>query len=165
MQLLHVAMIGLASLAKARPTVFRPEITGVPTTNGENITSNGSLSSDGTSIHDQSNGVCPDTYDAPALPQYVRDGIDYLRVKSSCQAGFQAGHTFCQRVSCSYKSAIYVCNENNEAPVSPSCDAVADHAQYILDNCQETAMGQHITQGQVGDIEGDYYVSVGYGDC
>ncbi|KAK8037403.1 hypothetical protein PG991_000749 [Apiospora marii] len=158
-------MIGLASLATARPTVFRPEITGAPTINDQQLNSNGSLSSDGTSIYDQSDGVCPDTYDAPAYPQYIRDGIKYLRGKSSCQAGFQAGHTFCQRVSCSYKSAIYVCNENNEAPASPSCDAVADHAQHILDNCQETSMGLHITQGQVGDIYGDYYVSVEYGDC
>ncbi|KAK8068400.1 hypothetical protein PG996_007512 [Apiospora saccharicola] len=158
MQLFIAIVIGLAAL------VFQPEITGVPTINVHAIIPNGSLANNGTFIHD-ANGVCPAVYDAPALPQYIRDGIVYVQQKSNCTAGVTAGSIFCQRVSCSYNSAIYVCNESDQAPVSPACNAVADHAQFILDNCDTTTMGQHIVQGQVGDIAGGYYVSVGYGDC
>ncbi|KAK8058104.1 hypothetical protein PG994_008552 [Apiospora phragmitis] len=164
MKLFTVVVIGLSTLVAARSIVFQPEITGVPTINGHKIISNSSLP-DGIAIHDHGSAICPEEYDSPALPQYIRDGIDYLHRKSDCTAGVRPGLIFCQRVSCSYNSGIYVCNEGDQFPVSPPCGIVADYAQLIKDRCDKTTMGQHITQGQVFDTYGGYYVSVGYGDC
>lgn len=55
----------------------------------------------------------------------------------------------CQRVSCSWASGIYVCNDSNEKWASPSCSTVADNAQQILDNCKSVALvnGEQLTQG------------------
>ncbi|KAK0119329.1 hypothetical protein ONS95_008171 [Cadophora gregata] len=62
----------------------------------------------------------------------IREGIAYLRRGS--MACWINPHS-CSRISCSWDSAIYLCNNNNYRFGHP-CFQIADYAQAILDKCQ-----------------------------
>ncbi|KAK6857115.1 hypothetical protein PG995_007302 [Apiospora arundinis] len=176
MQFITVVMLGIVALAGADRVVYNPKITGTPTIhpgpNGTQIIFNGTLPSN-VAIHNPLAGVaiCPQKYDSPAYADKISDGIAYLIQKGdvACSAGYLPDSTFCQRVSCSYNSAIYVCNYGHDAPVSPACNQVGNYAQSILDSCQKFDKGQKITEGQLWDNgdwdQGGYYVQVAGADC
>jgi hypothetical protein len=61
----------------------------------------------------------------------LAEGINYLRgVPGNPHHG--AGPGTCGRVSCSYGSAIYWCNESNTAKTLSGYNAIANSAQHIL---------------------------------
>ncbi|KAL2819135.1 hypothetical protein BJX63DRAFT_28448 [Aspergillus granulosus] len=62
----------------------------------------------------------------------LRDGIEYLRGVGGTPK--QAPKS-CGRVSCSYWTAIYWCNNNDETHYLRSFDTIADGAQFLLDKC------------------------------
>ncbi|KAK3369240.1 hypothetical protein B0T24DRAFT_681268 [Lasiosphaeria ovina] len=64
----------------------------------------------------------------------IRDAITYLRNRISGHTGSGPGPNNCGRVSCSYRSAVWCCNDQN--PVTIQLDGwgpVADAAQTIID--------------------------------
>ncbi|KAI2465351.1 hypothetical protein F4781DRAFT_409590 [Annulohypoxylon bovei var. microspora] len=64
----------------------------------------------------------------------IKEGIEYLSGRTGkCHIG--AGPRVCTRISCSYKSAIWWCNDNSE-PVEENCMLWSHYAQHILDSCQ-----------------------------
>ncbi|KAL4917803.1 hypothetical protein BDW62DRAFT_201359 [Aspergillus aurantiobrunneus] len=74
----------------------------------------------------------------------VKEGIETMR-------GFR-GHPYlgagpgeCARITCSWNSAIWWCNDNLKPKRLPSFDNIADGAQVILDHCtdnRETVVGE-----------------------
>ncbi|KAL3456839.1 hypothetical protein BJX64DRAFT_293689 [Aspergillus heterothallicus] len=70
-----------------------------------------------------------------AVPgNYIKEGIKYLRkVRGKPKLG--AGPNKCKRVSCSYNSAIFWCNDDNKPRSLPSFNNIADGAQVILSKC------------------------------
>lgn len=81
------------------------------------------------------NGVAPGT-DAPRAA--LKTGIAYLNSHKAnspdgqCHINVGPGPSTCQRVSCSAKTAITVCNDNT-TPISPLCTDVASWSQIIYD--------------------------------
>ncbi|KAK3997918.1 hypothetical protein QBC44DRAFT_303042 [Cladorrhinum sp. PSN332] len=69
----------------------------------------------------------------------IRDGISYLRGLSG-EARNGPGPRNCGRVSCSYSSAIWYCNNNNYAKSMPWYH-IANAAQVLLDQCSWTNIG------------------------
>ncbi|KAL4962766.1 uncharacterized protein BDV14DRAFT_99136 [Aspergillus stella-maris] len=64
----------------------------------------------------------------------ISNGIKYLRgVSGRPVAGPGPGN--CARVSCSYDSAIWWCNDAKESKTLNSFGSIADGAQYVLNNC------------------------------
>lgn len=97
----------------------------------------------------------------------IRDGIKYVRHKRHCNVQNRPGYTFCQRMSCSYHSAIFVCNTDQTLPVSPDCNVVAEYAQLVADSCYQASLqgsAPYITQGEVFDAL-DWHVYVGWSNC
>ncbi|KAG4411096.1 hypothetical protein IFR04_015768 [Cadophora malorum] len=91
----------------------------------------------------------------PAEARYIRDGIAYLqRVTALCWVD---GHK-CSRISCSYKSAISLCNVT---PVRKglSCSYMTSYAQDILDRCTYNVGLMRFVGGQYWDTEG-YNINV-----
>ncbi|KAI2631565.1 hypothetical protein GGS26DRAFT_598636 [Hypomontagnella submonticulosa] len=89
----------------------------------------------------------------------IREGIDYLRGKSG-QCHMQAGPGVCSRISCSYDSGIFWCNDNKH-DVTTDCSDWANYAQDILDKC-ETNDGQ--IRGQEFSSE-NWNILIGRGNC
>ncbi|KAK6839424.1 hypothetical protein PG987_005290 [Apiospora arundinis] len=176
MQFIAAVMLSIAALVGANPVVYNPKITGTPTIhpgpNGTQIIFNGTLPSD-VAIHNPSLGVaiCADDYDSPGYADRIAEGVQYLRRKGSakCSAGFLPDATLCQRVSCSWDSAIYVCNTGRDAPISPTCDQVASYASSILNECMQVIWRETVVEGQFWDNgwsdQGGYYVQVASADC
>ena len=93
----------------------------------------------------------------------ILEGIRYLR-KVNGQPTNGPGPGACGRVSCSYKSAIWWCNDNSFTFSLPSFGTIADCAQAVGDSCQDeegnlgiyvSVRGQnfvcfHHSQGTVG---------------
>lgn len=64
---------------------------------------------------------------------HIRQGIDYLRkIHGDCTNGPGPGN--CSRVSCSYQSGIWFCNDNPH-PISVPCSAFGDRAWDIVEKC------------------------------
>ncbi|KAL2867414.1 uncharacterized protein BJX67DRAFT_85278 [Aspergillus lucknowensis] len=70
--------------------------------------------------------------DLPAQRDSISDGIDYLNGVGGTPA---QDPNSCGRVSCSYNSAIYMCNDNDETQYLASFATLASGAQKILDEC------------------------------
>ena len=74
----------------------------------------------------------------------------------------------CQRVSCSWASGIYLCNDSTEKWASPPCATIADYTQEIIDKCQWSApdlfTSDKLTQGELWD-DGGWHVYVGHANC
>ncbi|KAI1395053.1 hypothetical protein F4819DRAFT_506214 [Hypoxylon fuscum] len=154
-----------------------------------NVTDNGPLMSfSGPSFHDIESQILqanpgftwPDqgTTNSPALKKVdhmtcdpnniwwaqifrIEEGIDYLKGKTGrCYIG--PGPRFCSRLSCSYHSAIYWCNDQDQA-VWIDCDRWTSYAQMIVDQCSVEDSSQTV-RGQVFDTD-NWNIMVGYGDC
>ncbi|KAL3464647.1 hypothetical protein BJX64DRAFT_286138 [Aspergillus heterothallicus] len=67
--------------------------------------------------------------------KFIKAGIRYLR-KINGRPHLPAGE--CSRVSCSYNSAIYWCNDKDHDAYLPSFNNIADGAQVILNICFNT---------------------------
>ncbi|KFY43022.1 hypothetical protein V495_04216 [Pseudogymnoascus sp. VKM F-4514 (FW-929)] len=65
-------------------------------------------------------------------------GIKYLRGVGG-QPTNGPGPGNCGRVSCSFNSAIWWCNDNHSAKTLPSFNNIADGAQVILNSCRHPA--------------------------
>ncbi|KAI0108819.1 hypothetical protein F4776DRAFT_675034 [Hypoxylon sp. NC0597] len=90
----------------------------------------------------------------------IQEGIDYLRGKTgTCY--MEAGPRVCARISCSYKSAIWWCNDN-DYPIQEDCSVWSDYAQDILDNCQTNDASSRV-RGQEFSIK-DWNIMVGFDD-
>ncbi|PVH84403.1 hypothetical protein DL98DRAFT_568950 [Cadophora sp. DSE1049] len=79
----------------------------------------------------------------------ISEGVAYLREGwKMCSV---PGRT-CGRVSCSWNSAIYICNNKDEA-INPTCDLIAAFAKVMADKCRvRRGVFQHdVTGGQFWD--------------
>ncbi|KAI1082123.1 hypothetical protein F5B20DRAFT_47770 [Whalleya microplaca] len=70
---------------------------------------------------------------------YIKNGIEYLSslpdsVLCSNQPAPSPGQGSCGRISCSYNSAIWWCNDSPQT-VEFACNLFAKYAQDIVDNC------------------------------
>ncbi|KAK0117755.1 hypothetical protein ONS95_012081 [Cadophora gregata] len=87
--------------------------------------------------------------------RYIRDGIAHLqRVTNPC---WVEGHA-CSRISCSYKSAITLCNVTPQRK-GLSCAYMASYAQDILKRCTYEVGLMRLVGGQAWDTDG-YNVNV-----
>ncbi|KAI1075520.1 hypothetical protein F5B20DRAFT_585116 [Whalleya microplaca] len=86
-----------------------------------------------------------------AVSTHILEGIDYLsRLTGDCTAGPAdgSGKGNCGRVSCSWNSAIFYCNDNLEPHTEP-CNAFATYAHDVLFTCwQRIHYTSTWTQGQ-----------------
>ncbi|KAI1506124.1 hypothetical protein F5X99DRAFT_426151 [Biscogniauxia marginata] len=92
-------------------------------------------------------------------------GVKYLSGKTGyCEmSGTEPGAPLsCGRVSCSYNSGIFFCNQNNY-PTSQPCNWFADYAQSVLDTCLDEDTYPNI-KGQDYDSDG-WSVIVGGQEC
>ncbi|KAK2608901.1 hypothetical protein QQS21_002614 [Conoideocrella luteorostrata] len=78
----------------------------------------------------------------------VMNGIDHLRSVSG-KPGSRAGPKMCGRVSCSYDSAIWWCNDNEHEIELRSYGLIADAAEAIRQKCYTlNTDGDWFTTGQ-----------------
>ncbi|KAI1430135.1 hypothetical protein F5Y12DRAFT_709144 [Xylaria sp. FL1777] len=64
---------------------------------------------------------------------HIRQGISYLhKIRGDCSVGPGPGN--CTRVSCSYGSGIWFCNDNPH-PMSVPCSTFGDRAWDIVEKC------------------------------
>ncbi|KAI1849189.1 hypothetical protein JX266_005150 [Neoarthrinium moseri] len=94
------------------------------------------------------------------------ENIDYLRrVGGLCPTAPGSDKGQCNRVACQWRSAIYVCNDN-DFPVSPECNYVADLAQIIFDKCRNPRKERHHeVHGFANEGHQNWSVVVADGDC
>ncbi|KAK3988179.1 hypothetical protein QBC44DRAFT_398616 [Cladorrhinum sp. PSN332] len=78
----------------------------------------------------------------------IKEGIAYLRTVS----GVPSMGTGCGKVSCSWQSAIYWCNANDQVKTLDSWHNIADGAQLIVDVCR----------GQSPDVTGGRFHGDGW---
>ncbi|PHH79507.1 hypothetical protein CDD80_4618 [Ophiocordyceps camponoti-rufipedis] len=86
----------------------------------------------------------------PANVGYIFDGIHWLMGREGIPQS-QPGPGTCGRVSCSYSSAIWWCNDDSGPKSLNSFTEIARGANCILDSCPHIPGGQHrfYTWGQV----------------
>ncbi|KAK0652725.1 hypothetical protein B0T16DRAFT_443880 [Cercophora newfieldiana] len=97
------------------------------------------------------------TWDFTAL----HEGIEYMRrMPGDCRAPAGPGH--CERVSCSWGSAIYYCNDNRSEHWEP-CRWIGDVAAAIVTKCADRD-GNGRTLGQAFD-QRNWNVIVASGSC
>ncbi|KAH6636400.1 hypothetical protein F5144DRAFT_567358 [Chaetomium tenue] len=78
----------------------------------------------------------------------IQDGINYLNGVSG-RPSHGPGPSTCARVSCSYGSAIYWCNDNRSLKELNSFKDIAHGADRIKNNCQQVVQATVLTQGQI----------------
>jgi hypothetical protein len=64
----------------------------------------------------------------------ILDGIAYLQSLGFGNCGVPAGPRVCSRISCSYDSGIWLCNDN-AWHIQPSCTYLASYAEDIVSRC------------------------------
>ncbi|KAK3988489.1 hypothetical protein QBC44DRAFT_370938 [Cladorrhinum sp. PSN332] len=98
----------------------------------------------------------------PARQNRIREGISYLRGLSG-QASRGPGPRNCVRVSCSYNSAIWYCNDNSFTKEMPWFH-IANAAQVLVDQCSWEA---HFGTGTAGERWHDdrWFAIVGEEGC
>ncbi|PVH69215.1 hypothetical protein DL98DRAFT_626085 [Cadophora sp. DSE1049] len=78
-----------------------------------------------------------------ARKHYIEDGINYLNhVKAWCHAPANS----CVRVSCSWRAAIYLCNDNNHE-IDTACNYISTFAQDMVDKCTSYNWRRVFTSG------------------
>ncbi|KAH7323765.1 hypothetical protein BKA65DRAFT_555438 [Rhexocercosporidium sp. MPI-PUGE-AT-0058] len=108
------------------------------------------------------NQIRPRMFPLPGQPdwraaevRYINDGVAYLKkVNALCGVN---GHA-CSRISCSYKSAITLCNVTPNH-MSLSCTYMASYIQDILNRCAYSVGLIRLVGGQAWDTDG-YNVNV-----
>ena len=80
----------------------------------------------------------------------IIDGIAYLRSVTT-QPSWGPGPGNCGRVSCSWNSAIWACNEHTTEFTLPNFGLVADCAQLIVNFCSfsDNNFDQHYVLGEL----------------
>ncbi|XXH04754.1 hypothetical protein Hte_011176 [Hypoxylon texense] len=91
----------------------------------------------------------------------VDEGIQYLRGKTG-RCHIDAGPGVCSRISCSYDSAIFFCNDN-DAPLDVDCSEWSEYAQDIVDACTDDDTARHVRGQQFN--KRNWNVIVGYSKC
>ncbi|KAH8667893.1 hypothetical protein BGZ61DRAFT_364750, partial [Ilyonectria robusta] len=100
----------------------------------------------------------------PASAPAIRDGISYIKDNwdgYDCQV--EAGPSKCKRFTCSWNSAIWLCNDTNETLKVP-CRDIASMAGKIIDTCgwydwEPMVQGQRFTGNK------EWNVIVGKDSC
>ncbi|KAL4902251.1 hypothetical protein BDW74DRAFT_181097 [Aspergillus multicolor] len=87
------------------------------------------------SLHKRLPVTC-NNYDE-AITRRIREGITYLRGVSGRPSN-GPGPGNCGRVSCSYNSAIWWCNDNTSSKTLPGFNNIADGAQVVINHCAPT---------------------------
>ncbi|KAF4458844.1 hypothetical protein FALBO_14406, partial [Fusarium albosuccineum] len=88
-----------------------------------------------------------------ARKKAIEEGIQYLQTRlGNAPCGLDNGPRVCTRVSCSYDSAIWLCNDNS-GPLQVACGQVGDLAQRILFGCPNP-QGQFFTNANWNVIIG-----------
>ncbi|EAQ91125.1 predicted protein [Chaetomium globosum CBS 148.51] len=111
-----------------------------------------------TSRHDE-NSLLEKCYDETKLHCWVghwdyarlsaiQDGIDYLNGVPG-RPWHNPRPSTCARVSCSYGSAIYWCNDNRSRKELNSYQNIAHGADRIKNTCHEIFPSMTLTQGQI----------------
>ncbi|KAK4210111.1 hypothetical protein QBC37DRAFT_293148 [Rhypophila decipiens] len=77
----------------------------------------------------------------------IQDGISYLR-QIGGRPELSAGPGTCSRVSCSWKSAIWWCNDDDKPMSLDSFGDIADCAQEIVDICHKRDQWEFYVVGQ-----------------
>ncbi|KAI1819855.1 hypothetical protein F4861DRAFT_543510 [Xylaria intraflava] len=118
----------------------------------------------GSLVRDESDVLCDMSWNPPfASVFHILQGIEYLRkIHGNCTNG--PGPANCARVSCSYSSGIWFCNDNPQ-PISVPCRTFGDRAFDIVEKCY--AFGNFPTDsvhGQAFDTDG-WNVFVAGTDC
>ncbi|OLN91678.1 hypothetical protein CCHL11_06602 [Colletotrichum chlorophyti] len=91
------------------------------------------------------------------------DGIKYLRkVKGKPKAS--AGPAMCGRVSCSWKTAIWWCNDDDKPKTLESFSDIADGAEKVWSECTDTEFHFWFASGQAFHKD-NWNVIVGYEYC
>ncbi|KAI1320861.1 hypothetical protein F5Y16DRAFT_405454 [Xylariaceae sp. FL0255] len=122
-------------------------------------------SSDDVDLHDRTytKDICKVGLDGAGELIRIQQGITYLRsLSGTCTNGPGPGN--CGRISCSWSSAIYWCNDNPTDFTYP-CSGFADYAQIICNDCTfRTGKNNKIVWGQAFD-DRRFNVLVGSDDC
>ncbi|KAH9907301.1 hypothetical protein F4778DRAFT_799613 [Xylariomycetidae sp. FL2044] len=98
----------------------------------------------------------------PANAVRIDDGIKFVR-KAKGECAMPAGPRVCGRISCSYGSAIYWCNDNDHL-FSHQCSDFATYAQTVRNYCTYSDFGQLDVWGQIFDDQ-NFNVMVGSDKC
>ncbi|PHH79465.1 hypothetical protein CDD80_4692 [Ophiocordyceps camponoti-rufipedis] len=99
----------------------------------------------------------------PASITEIREGIAYLASLGG-PPFLPKGPGSCSRVSCSWNSAIWVCNDNHDTLVIGNWPDVARSAQRIVDACLELKIDRSRVKGY--SIEpGNWRVVIGHTVC
>ncbi|RAK78812.1 uncharacterized protein BO72DRAFT_457416 [Aspergillus fijiensis CBS 313.89] len=93
--------------------------------------------SSSSSLHKRNDVTC-NNY-PQAIRRRIEEGISYLRGVSG-QPRNGPGPGNCGRVSCSYNSAIWWCNDNTAPKTLPSFNNIADGAQVVINQCDPTGV-------------------------
>ncbi|KAH8590945.1 hypothetical protein B0O99DRAFT_691003 [Bisporella sp. PMI_857] len=96
--------------------------------------------------------VCNKVEGDLAISKAIYEGVRYLHKQEDQGIHCDSGPKYCNRVSCSWNSAIYVCNDNDFG-ISNSCHTVAEYAKSIVDECQFhcSRFNQQCVKGQFFD--------------
>ncbi|RYO89426.1 hypothetical protein DL766_003259 [Monosporascus sp. MC13-8B] len=117
--------------------------------------------SDGVLNAREDNVFCGVGGDGWADKEAIVEAITYLRdLTGACYA--LPGPGFCGRISCSYNSAVWWCNDKPKITNYP-CSFFADFVQTIANECSDQWEKQ--TQGQAFSEDGSYNVLVGRDWC
>jgi hypothetical protein len=71
----------------------------------------------------------------PAGTTTIQQGMAYLRGLGN--RGCRVGGRSCTRISCSYRSAIWLCNDN-DWEIAPACNYLLEYAGNIIGKCKRT---------------------------
>ncbi|CZR56164.1 uncharacterized protein PAC_06052 [Phialocephala subalpina] len=80
----------------------------------------------------------------------IQEGVQYLdHVQALCGVGPRS----CVRVSCSWRSAIYLCNDNDYG-ITPNCGYIGSYASDLINQCVlYNPIGQGYVCGQEFDTD------------
>ncbi|KAK7756191.1 hypothetical protein SLS62_001784 [Diatrype stigma] len=128
-----------------------------------NETSNDSVSGHGASKGGNQEGpvYCHLGTPNPASLAPIEEAVSYLeRLKGGCIA--PAGPGYCGKISCSYDSAVWWCNDRLEPAYYP-CKWFAPYTQRIIDRCKQELTQE--VEGQSFSGDGTFNVIVGGDRC
>ncbi|KAI1261263.1 hypothetical protein F5Y18DRAFT_431346 [Xylariaceae sp. FL1019] len=99
-----------------------------------------------------------------ASSEKVLNGIKYInKLRTKCSNGPGPGN--CGRISCSWNSAIYWCNDKPVASELYDCSSFAKYAQAIYDECSyQVGLSLDLVWGQAWDTD-NFRVIIGLDHC
>ncbi|KAM0421487.1 hypothetical protein ACHAPT_010660 [Fusarium lateritium] len=86
--------------------------------------------------------------DGKASSVAINDGIKYLNSFGDGYCGLDDGPAKCARISCSYNSAIWLCNDKN-TPLRVRCRDLEPFIKKIVDDCYTWSFWEPLVQGQL----------------